>query len=63
LQNTNDIFTDFKDDITKIITEKNILKIVDEEVSRCIEICTLFYSLFPLSRTPCGGMNDEKLNN
>ena len=27
LQNTNEIFTDFKDEITKIITEKNILKL------------------------------------
>ena len=53
LQNTNEIFTDFKDDIMKIITEKNISKIVDKEVSRYIEICTLFGSLFSLSRTPC----------
>ena len=52
-----------KDDITKIIIEKNILKIVDEELSRCIEICTLFYSFFSLPKTPYGEMNDEKLNN
>ena len=45
----------------KIITEKNTLIIVDKEVSRCIEMCTLFASLFSLSRTPCGEMNDEKL--
>ena len=30
LQNANEILTDFKDEIMKIITEKNILKIVDE---------------------------------
>ena len=61
MQNVNGIFTDFKEKITKIITEKSILKIVDKEVSRYIEICTLFDSLFSLSRTPCGEMNDEKL--
>ena len=38
LQNTNGIFTDFKEEITKIITEKSTLKIVDKEVSRYIEI-------------------------
>ena len=63
LQNVNEIFTDFKDEITKIITDKNIKKIVDEEVSRYVEICALFDSLFSLSRTPCGDMNDEsKIN-
>ena len=46
----------------KIITEKNTLTIVDKEVSRYIEICTLFDSLFSLSRTPYGEMNDDKLN-
>ena len=61
LQNTNGIFTDFKEEIMKIITEKSTLKIVDKEVSRYIEICTLFDSLFSLSRTPCGEMNDETL--
>ena len=60
-QNVNGIFTDFEEEITKIITEKSILKIVDEELSRCIGICTLLDSLFSLSRTPCGEMNDEKL--
>ena len=54
-------FTDFKEEITKIITEKSNLKIVDKKVSRCIDICTLFDSLFSLSRTSCGEMNDEKL--
>ena len=46
----------------KIVTEKNTLTIVDKEISRYIEICTLFDSLFSLSRTPCGEMNDDKLN-
>ena len=58
LNNANRIFTDFKEEIMKIITEKSTLKIVDKEVSRYIEICTLFYSLFSLSRIPCGEMND-----
>ena len=61
LQNSNRICTDFKEEITKIITDKRIFKIIDEEVSCYIEICTLFDSLFSLSRTPCGEMNDEKL--
>ena len=60
-QNANGIFTDFKQEITKIITEKSILKILDKEVSRYIKLCTLFDSLFSLSRTPCGEINDEKL--
>ena len=59
LQNANGIFNDFKEEIMKIITEKNTLIIVDKEVSRYIEICTLFDSLFSLSKTPCGEMNDE----
>ena len=58
LQNSNGIFTDFNEEITKIITEKSILKIVDKEASCCIEICTLFDSLFSLSRTPGGEMKD-----
>ena len=61
LQNANGIFTIFKEEITKIIKEKSILKIVDKEVSRFIEICTLFDSLFSLSRTSYGEINDEKL--
>ena len=32
------------------------------KASRYIEICTLFDSLFSLSRTPCGEMNDNKSN-
>ena len=36
LQNANEIFTDFKDEISKIITEKSIFKIVNEEISRYI---------------------------
>ena len=38
LQNANEIFTDFKEEITKIITKKSILKVVDKEVSRYIEM-------------------------
>ena len=52
---------DLVEEIMKIITEKNTLEIVDKEVNRYIEICTLFDSLFSFSRTPCGEMNDEKL--
>ena len=60
MQNANGIFTEFKEEITKIITENSILKIVDKEVSCYIEICTLFDSLFFLSRIPRGEMNHEK---
>ena len=62
LQNANEIFNDFKEEIMKIVKEKDTLTIVDKEVSRYIEICTLFDALFSLSRTPCGEMNDDKLN-
>ena len=61
MQNSNRICTDFKKEITKIITDKRIFKIIDEEVSCYIEICTLFDSLFSLSRTPYGEINDVKL--
>ena len=59
LQNANEILTDFEEEITKIITQKSILNILDKEVNRYIEICTLLDYLFFLSRTPCGEMNDE----
>ena len=62
MQNANGIFNDFKEEIIKIVTEENTLTIVEKEVSRYIEICTLFDALFSLSRTPCGEMNDDKLN-
>ena len=42
LLNANGIFTDFKEEITKIIIDKSILKFVVEEVSCYIEICTSF---------------------
>ena len=58
LQNTNGIFTDFKEEIMKTITEKSTSKIVDNKVSHYIKTYTLFDSLFSLSRTPCGEMND-----
>ena len=40
LQNANGIFTDFKEEIKKMVTDKSILKIVDEVV------VTLKYALY-----------------
>ena len=40
-----------------IITDYSILTNLDYQVNRYIEICTLFYSLFSLSRTPCGDVD------
>ena len=51
LQNANGIFTNFKEEITKIITDKNILKIVDEGVSHYIDIYVLYLILsFPFRK-------------
>ena len=46
-----------------IITNDEIISILEDQVNRYIEICILFYSLFPLSRTPCGEIDDKKLIN
>ena len=42
-----------------IITDDSILTNLDYQVNRYIEICTLFYSLFSLSRTPCGDIDHK----
>ena len=62
-QNADDIFNTFLKEIMTIITDVEIISILKDHVKRYIEICTLFDSLFSLSRTLCGKMNDNKLNN
>ena len=36
-----------------IITDDSILTNLDDQVNRYIQISTLLYSLFSMSRTPC----------
>ena len=62
-QNAHEIFNTFLKEIMTIITDVEIISMLKDQVKRYIEICTLFDSLFSLSRTPCGEMNDIKLNN
>ena len=49
--------------IMTIITDDPVLTNLDDQVNRYIEICTLFDSLFSISRTPCGELDHNKLNN
>ena len=53
-QNSNKIFHAFQSNIVAIITDDSILKHLDDQLNCYIEICTLYYSLFSISRTPCG---------
>ena len=46
-----------------IITDDKILIILEDQVNRYIEIHILFDSLFSLSRTPYGEIDDKKLIN
>ena len=62
LQNSNKIFDAFQTKIMSIITDDSILLYLDDQVNRYIEICTLFDSLFSISRTPCGEIDHKKLN-
>ena len=45
-----------------IIIDYKTLRNLDEQVNRYIEICTLFDSLFFISRTPCGEIDHKRLN-
>ena len=53
-QNSNKIFHAFQSNIVAIITDDSILTNLDDQLNCYIEICTLYYSLFSISRTPCG---------
>ena len=44
-----------------MITDDLILTNLDDQVNRYIEICTLFYSLFSISRKPCEEIDCKKI--
>ena len=58
-QNSNGIFNQFKISITKLISEEDQINEVNDVTERYIEICTLFDTLFSLSRTVCGKLTGE----
>ena len=58
-QKSNEIFTQFKEDISKSIKEEDKLNEVIDVTERYIEICTLFDTLFSLSRTTCGSLTND----
>ena len=58
-QKSNEIFSEFKEDISKSIKEKDKLNEVIDVTERYIEICTLFDTLFSLSRTTCGSLTND----
>ena len=48
-----------KIEINKIITKEDQINEVNDVTKRYIEICTLFDTLFSLSKTVCGNMTRE----
>ena len=62
-QNANAIFKQFLIEIMTIISDENVVLILDDQINWYIEICILFDTLFSIARTPCGEMDDSKLNN
>ena len=46
-----------------IISNEKVVLILDDQINRYIEICILFDTFFSIARTPCGEMDDSKLNN
>ena len=48
-----------KIEISKIITEEDQINEVNDVTERYIEICTLFDTLFSLSKIVCGNMTRE----
>ena len=46
-----------------IISDEKVLLILDDQVNRYIEICISFDTIFSISTTPCGEMDDAKLIN
>ena len=57
-QKSNEIFTQFKEDISKSIKEEDKLNEVIDVTERYIERCTLFDTLFSLSRTTYGSLTN-----
>ena len=62
-QNANEIFKQFLIEIKTIISDEKVVLIQNDQINRYIEICILFDTLFSIARTPCGEMDDSKLNN
>ena len=58
-QNSNEIFNQCKINITTLISEENQINEVNVVTERYIEICTLFDTLFSLSRIVCGKITGE----
>ena len=58
-QNTDNIFKQFSIAINNIITNDEQKKKVEDYTLRYIEICTLFDSLFSLSRTLTGKITSD----
>ena len=61
-QNTDNICKHFSIEINKIITNDDQKKEVEDYTMRYIDICTLFDSLFSLSRTLTGNITSEIIN-
>ena len=53
-QNANEIFNKLLNEIKSIIFDVSIIKLLQEQVDRYIEICILFDRLFSISSTQCG---------
>ena len=62
-QNANEIFKQFLIEIKTIISDQKVVLILNDQINRYIEICILFDTFFSIARTPCGEMDDSKLNN
>ena len=58
-KNSNEIFNQFKICITKFISEEDQINEINDVTERYIEICTLFDTLFSLSRIVCGKLLGE----
>ena len=61
-QNADKIFNISSIEINKIITNEKEKNEVNEYTERYIEIYTLFYSLFSLSRILCGYVSKKLIN-
>ena len=62
-QNANEMFKQFLIEIKTIISDEKDVLILNNQINRYMEICILFDTLFSIARTPCGEVDDSKLNN
>ena len=58
-QSSNGIFNQFKISISKFISEEIQINELNDVTERYIELCSLFNTLFSLSRTICGEIIGE----